>query len=696
MIMVQQIASVDNRPAIAALPLEFNNEQGSRQHFEQEFNRQESLQQQSQKQRSSAELSTNKSANQSPNQRENKQRSSENTANSSQQTETRSTAKRDDTQVDNKSEVTKPSSSSEAKNIERNDKNDNESVSSSATSEQENLRETKEQEQTAAVVKANESKAEVTDQELASTAEDKHNCEDCEHQTQTFSLQSDQEFDFVSYVEDLAEWSSADEQITFQATPTVIPSIDPNTSLQTANEGESIELVDEIDGEMIALTEEEVALLNKIQKSGADPSTINQDVIETGLTDISERIVTISNSRNPEAQALQDEALKQDIAATDAKVVKAVVLKSVAISDADLKKPENKQLNQETSPDQKQIAQADLTFPDQEPPDLKIAAVGDDKLPSVSSGKAEAPTKLLSPTSKQPTLAILSELSEEDLQLALSSIAKRVQPAVEKLEQAPVINQFIATMQGAVNEYKKQLQQGREPALDLNAMVNNALESIGGDVQAAQHTKIDASLSQFNAMLNLANNVNYSANLQQAQVLGVSDQQFNREINFQHTEGTKLANATLNNMQAGVDKAISLSRQDGQAQLAEKVRYMVNARSTTAEIRLDPPDLGGMNIKLNMQGELAQVNFSVQSQAAKDALDQAMPRLREMLQEQGIELGQSQVKQDMQQQQENNEQFAGGSQTNDAKELLVDDVPEQLVVEQRIVNGALGNVDYYA
>lgn len=694
--MVQQIASVDNRPAIAALPLEFNNEQGSRQHFEQEFNRQESLQQQSQKQRSSAELSTNKSANQSPNQRENKQRSSENTANSSQQTETRSTAKRDDTQVDNKSEVTKPSSSSEAKNIERNDKNDNESVSSSATSEQENLRETKEQEQTAAVVKANESKAEVTDQELASTAEDKHNCEDCEHQTQTFSLQSDQEFDFVSYVEDLAEWSSADEQITFQATPTVIPSIDPNTSLQTANEGESIELVDEIDGEMIALTEEEVALLNKIQKSGADPSTINQDVIETGLTDISERIVTISNSRNPEAQALQDEALKQDIAATDAKVVKAVVLKSVAISDADLKKPENKQLNQETSPDQKQIAQADLTFPDQEPPDLKIAAVGDDKLPSVSSGKAEAPTKLLSPTSKQPTLAILSELSEEDLQLALSSIAKRVQPAVEKLEQAPVINQFIATMQGAVNEYKKQLQQGREPALDLNAMVNNALESIGGDVQAAQHTKIDASLSQFNAMLNLANNVNYSANLQQAQVLGVSDQQFNREINFQHTEGTKLANATLNNMQAGVDKAISLSRQDGQAQLAEKVRYMVNARSTTAEIRLDPPDLGGMNIKLNMQGELAQVNFSVQSQAAKDALDQAMPRLREMLQEQGIELGQSQVKQDMQQQQENNEQFAGGSQTNDAKELLVDDVPEQLVVEQRIVNGALGNVDYYA
>ena len=69
------------------------------------------------------------------------------------------------------------------------------------------------------------------------------------------------------------------------------------------------------------------------------------------------------------------------------------------------------------------------------------------------------------------------------------------------------------------------------------------------------------------------------------------------------------------------DKAVNIIKSEGQQQLTEKVRWMVNARNPSAEIRLDPPDLGSMQIKVNMNGDNAQVSFTVQSATAKEALD---------------------------------------------------------------------------
>ena len=53
-----------------------------------------------------------------------------------------------------------------------------------------------------------------------------------------------------------------------------------------------------------------------------------------------------------------------------------------------------------------------------------------------------------------------------------------------------------------------------------------------------------------------------------------------------------------------------------------------------------------MQIRVNVSGESASVSFVVQSQHARDVLEQATPRLKEMLEEQGIQLGQSSVEQE--------------------------------------------------
>ncbi|MFT7505688.1 MAG: flagellar hook-length control protein FliK [Gammaproteobacteria bacterium] len=336
---------------------------------------------------------------------------------------------------------------------------------------------------------------------------------------------------------------------------------------------------------------------------------------------------------------------------------------------------------------------------------------GSSALPSELTGSTEQVLSKQANDTKKPEMASaslvnLAQLNEQQSQAALENLTQRVQTAVSQMSGENKGNEFIAALQSGVKEFKQQLAQGREPSIDLKAIVAEALAQITGESSKAQQPKIDAAVNQFNAVLQLATNVNSLAT-QQANGLGLSDGQSAKEINIGHVEGMKLANGTngtTNQMtaQASLDKAVNIFKQEGQQQLAEKVRWMVNARSATAEIRLDPADLGGINIKINLSGDTAQVTFNVQSTAAKEALDQAAPRLREMLQEQGIELGQSSVQQDSQssQQQQPSEEEASmfanaGPRQNMVNSNLNED-EAQGMVEQRISNGAIGGIDYYA
>ena len=93
-------------------------------------------------------------------------------------------------------------------------------------------------------------------------------------------------------------------------------------------------------------------------------------------------------------------------------------------------------------------------------------------------------------------------------------------------------------------------------------------------------------------------------------------------------------------------QVLNLQKNDAVKALHEKVNAMLNINNKEAEIRLDPPELGSMQIRIRSEAEQAQVNFVVQNQQAKEALEQSMPKLKEMLAEQGIELGESNIQQD--------------------------------------------------
>lgn len=76
------------------------------------------------------------------------------------------------------------------------------------------------------------------------------------------------------------------------------------------------------------------------------------------------------------------------------------------------------------------------------------------------------------------------------------------------------------------------------------------------------------------------------------------------------------------------------------------VMMMVDQGVKKAELRLDPPELGNMKIKINMQGEHTQVQFQVTQVQTRDLLEQSLPRLKEMLEQQGFSLADGHVNQE--------------------------------------------------
>jgi flagellar hook-length control protein FliK len=98
---------------------------------------------------------------------------------------------------------------------------------------------------------------------------------------------------------------------------------------------------------------------------------------------------------------------------------------------------------------------------------------------------------------------------------------------------------------------------------------------------------------------------------------------------------------------------LKLASQEAPAELHQKVNVMLAEKLQQAEIQLDPLGLGKMKIQIQMGADSqANVHFVVQHGQTREMLEQAMPRLRDMLAGQGIQLGQTLVQQQSQQQQQ--------------------------------------------
>jgi flagellar hook-length control protein FliK len=96
-------------------------------------------------------------------------------------------------------------------------------------------------------------------------------------------------------------------------------------------------------------------------------------------------------------------------------------------------------------------------------------------------------------------------------------------------------------------------------------------------------------------------------------------------------------------------------------QVGQKVVYMVGNEEQTASLTLNPPDLGPLQVVLSITNDQASVTFSANQEEVRQALEDALPRLREMMSENGIALGNASVNAGMPDNRQAQEQAARNS-----------------------------------
>lgn len=135
----------------------------------------------------------------------------------------------------------------------------------------------------------------------------------------------------------------------------------------------------------------------------------------------------------------------------------------------------------------------------------------------------------------------------------------------------------------------------------------------------------------FSSEMNEAIQVNTGESIFSTQGETISSQPFSLSNS---ASGVPL-NTTLQDIH--VDLPVGQPKWGGE--FAQKIVWLSSQQNQVAEIRLNPAHLGPVEVMLSITQDQATAQFSSPHLAVREAIEQALPRLREMMAENGITLG---------------------------------------------------------
>lgn len=130
---------------------------------------------------------------------------------------------------------------------------------------------------------------------------------------------------------------------------------------------------------------------------------------------------------------------------------------------------------------------------------------------------------------------------------------------------------------------------------------------------------------------------------------------------------------------------------------AQKVVWLVSNDKQSAQLTLNPPQMGPIEISLNVDKGNASATFVSANAEVRDAIETAMPRLREMFASAGIQLGQTNVSSEsFRQQSEGNTGNPGRAPSRVDNAILASDSGNSLTTRAFGGKAANGLVDLFA
>lgn len=214
----------------------------------------------------------------------------------------------------------------------------------------------------------------------------------------------------------------------------------------------------------------------------------------------------------------------------------------------------------------------------------------------------------------------------------------------------------------------------------------------GNDLLPIGIAKNNSSTTLLSAQLNPI-----TTNINEALFQNVGEQQSSSVIGSNTTLSQSLAavgfgTATQASTTQTQMAPLNLGQNAWETNLGSRLQMMVGGNIQTAEIRLDPPELGALDIKIKITNDIASVHITSPHAQVRDALETAVPKLREMFEESGVALGDVNVGQESFAQQENTPEDGITTVTTQIAES--EQAEEENPGKQNIVKNSL--LDIYA
>jgi flagellar hook-length control protein FliK len=130
--------------------------------------------------------------------------------------------------------------------------------------------------------------------------------------------------------------------------------------------------------------------------------------------------------------------------------------------------------------------------------------------------------------------------------------------------------------------------------------------------------------------------------------------------------------------------------------LSQKIVWMSNNAQQTASLTLNPPDLGPLQIVLSVNNDQANATFIAAQPEVRLAIEAAMPKLREMMSDAGIQLGQANVSSGSTPQQNNHQQERPSSNNSQSLNSIDESITLNSAHRSTNITTGLGLVNTFA
>lgn len=291
----------------------------------------------------------------------------------------------------------------------------------------------------------------------------------------------------------------------------------------------------------------------------------------------------------------------------------------------------------------------------------------DASLQTVSSGATQA-AELVDPETVAASVVATTTIPWANSEVAVEEVI--AQESKVKTANGQAQNAAVAqSVQQALTA-----QQAQSPVTQASAQAMNAQASLPPELMMNQLQSVAAAptmpVNQGQALLKAALGANAAANLgkqvKNSEASGTAgESSFAQQIAQASGQQPGTSFNQIRAEQAAAQAPLQLNREMAGDQVAERIQMMMSKNLKNIDIRLDPPELGRLQIRMNMNGDGTTVHFTVANQQARDVIEQSMPRLREMLAQQGVQLGDTSVQQQSSGQQQS--RYAANGQGQDGQ-----------------------------